>query len=168
LVGIQLREAGALCETLRCCVEVRLHHATGPAPGRPHVHHQRQVVAPQAAIEIRAGERMRLAVDQLRTAAGAQRVLGQTLVRDAHHGVAVAADDVHRHSLTLHRAHAPDYVADVVGDQERPTAVHYDAYRPPERFAMLVDEAGEYVLGQARRPTLAKRHEDDFITDKLA
>src|SRR5690606_38517616 len=40
--------------------------------------------------------------------------------------------------------------------------------RPPERFAMLVDEAGEYVLGQARRPTLAKRHEDDFITDKLA
>src|SRR5690606_17953545 len=49
-----------------------------------------------------------------------------------------------------------------------PTAVHYDAYRPPECFAMLVDEAGEYVRGQARRPTRAKRHEDDFITDKLA
>jgi NAD(P)-dependent dehydrogenase (short-subunit alcohol dehydrogenase family) len=49
------------------------------------------------------------------------------------------------------RRHAPDRVADVVGDQQRALLVDRDADRAALRLALVVEEAGQHVLRLARR-----------------
>src|SRR5216683_5421462 len=59
--------------------------------------------------------------------------------------------------------HAPDAVADIVGDQERARAVHGDADRTATRIAVIVEKAREHVDRLAGRAPRGEGDEDDFV-----
>src|SRR5258706_11810559 len=61
------------------------------------------------------------------------------------------------------RCDAPDHVADVVRDEQRAGAIDRYADRAAHRVAVLVDEAGEDLLGQGGRTPVGERHEDDVV-----
>src|SRR5580658_10517257 len=61
------------------------------------------------------------------------------------------------------RGHAPDAVADVVGDEQRAALIDGDADRTAARVAVAVEESGEDVDRLARRTSDREGHEDDLV-----
>src|SRR6185436_20604785 len=61
------------------------------------------------------------------------------------------------------RRHAPDDVADIVGDHQRALGVDGDADRPAVGFAVRTEEAGQHVDRHPLRPPIPERHEDHLV-----
>ena len=59
--------------------------------------------------------------------------------------------------------HAPDGVADVIGDQKRSGLVDGESDRPSPRFPVRVKEIGDDILGLAIGTPAAEGHENDPV-----
>lgn len=95
-LGIQLGEAIAGFELVGRLGEGRRHHAAGAAPGRPEIDDDGYVATSDLAVECVGPEFDGMPGEQGLPAFSANRVLGQTIGRNAVGGVAVRADDQER------------------------------------------------------------------------
>jgi hypothetical protein len=104
---------------MRRLLVVRRHHSTWPAPGRPEVDDQRQIVASQMLVEAAGPELERMTVEQRFMALRAARTFRDTVGRNPHHGITMPADEMNG------SAHGGQHEAAAAAIQERvsPTAV---------------------------------------------
>ena len=60
-------------------------------------------------------------------------------------------------------SHAPDGIADIVGDEQAAAPVDRDADRTSECLAFCVDETSKDIHRLSRRTPGGERHEDDLM-----
>jgi hypothetical protein len=61
------------------------------------------------------------------------------------------------------RRHAPDHVANVVGDEERAPLIDGDPDRAAQRSVARIEETAEDIDGRALRLAAVERNEYDFV-----
>ena len=66
--------------------------------------------------------------------------------------------------LSTDRAHAPDGISDVIGNQKRSGFVDRESDRPSARLPIRVKEIGDDILGFAIGMAAAEGHENDPVS----
>lgn len=96
LVGIHLADPEGRGPSLSRLVEYRRHHLAGPTPGSPEIDEDRQAALSRMSRERGGVQGHYLAIEKLRFALGALRVLAYAVGRGAYNGVALGARDENR------------------------------------------------------------------------
>ena len=95
-LSIEFRKPGRCFELCRRLLKCRRHHFAGPAPGRPEIHDDRNIIATDVFVEITPSELRWAAAEQGLATLATFRVVGDTCLWNTVDGAAIWTNDMLR------------------------------------------------------------------------